>query len=113
MSEPTQRRVLTAAGAAVLSAPVAAGVTALIWQFPLVLAGTGGGPGAVLAAMISMVLFMTMFSVFAGVAAVGAVGAGAGYLARQRSAVGAVLVGVAVGVLAALVVAIADVYLNG
>ena len=108
MKQPTQRNVFTAAGTAVLSAPVAAGMTALIWQFPLVLAGTGGGPGAVL----SMALFMTMFSVFAGVAAIGAVGAGAGYLVRERSAVVAVLVGIAVGVLAALIVATADVYLN-
>lgn len=112
MKQPTQRNVFTAAGTAVLSAPVAAGMTALIWQFPLVLAGTGGGPGAVPGAVLSMALFMTMFSVFAGVAAIGAVGAGAGYLVRKRSAVVAVLVGIAVGVLAALIVATADVYLN-
>ncbi|GAA1731156.1 hypothetical protein GCM10009832_11330 [Dietzia kunjamensis subsp. schimae] len=101
------------AGWAVLSAPAAAGLTALVWQFPLVLAGTGGGFEAVPGAIISMALFMTLFSFLAGAAAIGAVGAGAGYLVRERSAVGAAIAGIAVGVLSALIVAVADVYLTG
>ena len=45
-------------------------------------------------------------------AAIGAVGAGAGYFVRERSAVAAAISGVAVGVVAALIVAVADVYLT-
>ena len=59
-----------------------------------------------------MVLFMTLFSFFAGMAAIGAVGAGAGYFVRERSAVAAAIAGIAVGVVAALIVAVADVYLT-
>ena len=113
MKQPTQRNVFTAAGTAVLSAPVAAGTTALIWQFPLVLAGTGGGPGAVPGAILSMALFMTLFSFLAGAAAIGAVGAGAGFLVRTHSAVVSALAGVPVGILAALIVAVAGAYLSG
>lgn len=112
MRDQAVRGVLVGAGWAVLSAPAAAGLTALVWQFPLVLAGTEGGFGAVPGAIISMVLFMTLFSFFAGMAAIGAVGAGAGYFVRERSAVAAAISGVAVGVVAALIVAVADVYLT-
>lgn len=113
MQDQTARNMLVAAGCAVLSAPIAAGLTALGWQFPLVLAGTGGGPEAVPGAIISMVLFMTLFSFLAGAAAIGAVGVGAGYLVRKRTSVDAAIVGIAVGVLAALTVAVADVFLTG
>lgn len=64
-------------------------------------------------AIISMVLFLTLFSFFAGVAAIGAVGAGAGYLVRERSAVGVAIAGIAVGVLAALIVAVSGICLTG
>lgn len=113
MRDQTVRSVLVAAGSAVLSAPAAAGLTALVWQFPLVLAGTGGGFEAVPGAIISMVLFMTLFSFLAGVAAIGAVGAGAGFLVRTHSAVVSALAGVPVGILAALIVAVAGAYLSG
>lgn len=108
------RGVVVGAGCAVLSAPAAAGLIALVWQFPIAIAGTGGrSVRAAYAATLTMIMFMTLFSVFGGALAIGAVGAGAGYLVRERSAVGAAIAGIAVGVLAALIVAVADVYLTG
>ncbi len=97
-----------------LSAPVAAGLTALVWQFPIAVAGSGGrSVGAAYAATLTMIAFMTLFSVFGGVLAVGLVGAGAGFVVRGRSAKVEALAGITVGILAALVVAIAGVYLAG
>lgn len=99
---------------AVLSAPFAAGLTALVWQFPIAIAGTSGqSVGAALSATLTMAMFMTLFSVFAGVLAIGAVGAGAGYLTGRRSPGAARIAGVAVGCVSALVVAVADVILTG
>lgn len=110
----SSRNMLIGAGTAVLSAPVAAGLTALVWQFPIAVAGTAGGdPGAALAAILTMTMFMTLFSVGGGAVAVGLVGAVAGFLVRRGAASAAVVAGVAVGILAALVVAVADAYLLG
>lgn len=114
MKDPTARSVLIGAGCAVLAAPVAAGLTALVWQFPIAVAGTDGrSVGAAFAAVITMVAFMTLFSVFGGIVAIGLVGAGAGFLARARPPHVAALAGIAVGLLAALIVAIADIFLTG
>lgn len=105
---------MVGAGCAVLSAPAAAGLTALVWQFPIAIAGTGGrSVGAAYAATLTMIMFMTLFSVFGGALAIGVVGAGVGFLARARPTLVAAMAGIAVGVLAALIVAVADVYLTG
>ena len=111
MTDSTSRSLL-GAGFAALSAPMAAGLVALVWQFPVMVAGTSGGSlGAAFAATLSMVMFMSLFSVFAGGVAVGLVGAGAGFLVKGYSAVEPAIAGIFVGVLAALIVAIADLFL--
>lgn len=62
-------RSLVAAGIAVLAAPIAAGLIPLVWQFPVMIAGTSGGSvGSAFAAALTMVMVMSLFSVFAGVA---------------------------------------------
>ncbi|MBM4605668.1 hypothetical protein GS575_23675 [Rhodococcus hoagii] len=59
-------------------------MTALVWQFPVAIAGTAGhSVGAAIGAAVTMVAFMTLFSIFGGVLAIGLVGAGAGYLVRH------------------------------
>lgn len=114
MEKESSRNALISAGFAVATAPMAAGLTALVWQFPIAVAGTGGrSVGAAYAAAITMVAFMTLFSVFAGIVAIGLVGAGVGFLARARPPLVAAFAGIAVGVLAALIVAVTDVYLTG
>lgn len=114
MRPDTKRSLWTGAGVAVFSAPIAAGLTALVWQFPIAVAGTDGRSlGAAFGASFSMVLFMTLFSIFGGVLAIGAVGAGAGYLVRHRPPRAAQIVGVAVGIASAVVVAVADLILTG
>lgn len=97
-----------------LSAPVAAGSTALVWQFPVAIAGTAGhSVGAAIGAAVTMVAFMTLFSIFGGVLAIGLVGAGAGYLVRHFRPGSPQIAGIAVGCASALVVAVADVLLTG
>lgn len=88
-----------------VTAPVTAGVMALMWKFPIIMVGISGGTvrDAILAAL-SMLVFMTLFSFFIGIAVIGLAGAGAGVLVRHGPALDAVSTGVAVGILAALVV---------
>ena len=99
----------TGAVAAVLTAPMASGLIALAWQFPIVMAGTEGHSlGALLGATISMALFMTLFSFFGGVVAIAALGGAAGYVVRDRPGRVHAIAGVFVGILAALGVAAFD-----
>ena len=99
----------TGAVAAVLSAPVASGLIALAWQFPIVMVGTEGRSlGALLGATLSMAIFMTLFSFFGGVIAIAALGGAAGYVVRDRPGRVHAVDGVLVGVLAAIVVAAFD-----
>jgi len=114
MQPATKRSLWEGAASAVLSAPVAAGLTALVWQFPIAIAGTAGhSVGAAIAASVTMVAFMTLFSIFGGVLALGLVGAGAGYLVRHLRPRAPQIAGIAVGCASALVVAVADVFLTG
>lgn len=109
MRTATESGTTTTAITAVLSAPLAAGVVAALWQFPLVIAGTmGHSLGAALSAVLSMALFMTLFSFFGGTLAIVAVGAGAGFLARNYPTSTHRLIGVTVGTVAATVVAVFD-----
>lgn len=102
-----------AAVVAVLAAPVAAGLTALVWQFPIIMAGNSGGDlGSVIGAVFSMIVMMTIFSFFGGTLAIALAGAGAGYLVRRESLRSHVVAGVAVGVVAALVVAVSGAFLT-
>lgn len=113
MQPESKRSLREGACSAVLSAPVAAGLTALVWQFPIAVAGTAGHSiGAALSASITMVAFMTLFSIFGGVLAIGIVGAGAGYLARRVGSKAPQIAGIAVGCASAVVVAVADVLLT-
>ncbi|MEU5843859.1 hypothetical protein [Rhodococcus sp. NPDC047139] len=113
MQDETAQSMRTSAIVAVLSGPVAAGVTASVWQFPVVMVGnTGGTLGAVFGAIFSMFVFMTIFSFLGGAVAVALVGAGAGYLVRGRSVKAHALAGLAGGALAALVVAVAGAFLG-
>lgn len=99
--EKEDRNVLISAGLSVVTAPVAAGVMAWVWKFPIVMVGVSGGTiDDAISAAFSMVVFMTVFSLFIGIVAIGLAGAGVGVLVRC----GPVLDAVAVGVLAALVV---------
>lgn len=105
MESESGRNVLISAGFAIVTAPVAAGVMALVWKFPIALAGIGGGSvDSAYAASLSMVAFMTLFSFFLGLLVIGVAGAGAGVFVRHGPALDAVSTGVAVGVLAALAV---------
>lgn len=114
MQPNSKRSLWEGACFAVLSAPVAAGLTALVWQFPIAIAGTAGhSVGAAIAASVTMVAFMTLFSIFGGVLAIGLVGAGAGYLVRHLRPRAPQTAGIAVGCASALVVAVADVFLTG
>ena len=93
-----------------MTAPVAAGVMAWVWKFPIIMVGNSGGTaGDAISAAFSMLVFMTLFSFFIGIAVIGLAGAGAGVLVRQGPVLDAVSAGVAVGVLAALVVLTGDV----
>lgn len=105
MELKSDRNVLISAGFAVVTAPFAAGVMALVWKFPLIMVGNSGGTvGDAIAAAFSMFVFMTLFSFFIGIVVIGLAGAGAGILVRHGPALDAVSTGFAVGVLAALVV---------
>lgn len=113
MQPNSKRSLWEGACFAVLSAPVAAGLTALVWQFPIVMVGTDGhSVGAAVAASATMVVFMTLFSIFGGVLAVGLVGAGAGYLVRHLRPGAPKIAGIAVGSASALVVAVANAILT-
>jgi len=113
MQPDSKRSLWEGARFAVFSAPVAAGLTALVWQFPIAVAGTDGhSVGAAIGASITMVAFMTLFSIFGGVLAIGSVGAGAGYLVRHLRPRAPQLAGIAVGCASAVVVAVADVFLT-
>lgn len=105
LMEKEDRNVLISAGLSVVTAPVAAGVMAWVWKFPIVMVGNSGGTvdGAISAAF-SMLLFMTVFSFFIGIVVIGLAGAGVSVLVRRGPVLDAVAAGVAVGVLAALVV---------
>ncbi|MBB1029753.1 hypothetical protein G6027_02345 [Dietzia sp. SLG310A2-38A2] len=110
MEKESDRNVLISAGFAVVAAPVAAGVMALAWKFPIIMVGVSGGTvGDAIAAAFSMFVFMTLFSFFIGIAVIGIAGAGAGILVRRGPALDAVFTGVAVGILAAMVVGFAGV----
>ena len=105
---------MLAAGTALVSAPVGAGLVALVWQFPVMIAGRSGGDvGAAIAAAITMVMFMTVFSIFAGALGVAAAGAGVGYLVRRRPMWAALIGGVVVGIVAAVTVSGVDAILVG
>lgn len=112
--QPDARRSLwEGARFAVCSAPVAAGLTALVWQFPIAVAGTAGHSlGAAVGASITMAAFMTLFSIFGGVLAIGSVGAGAGYLVRHLRPRAPQIDGIAVGCASAVVVAVGDLFLT-
>ncbi|MGB3771955.1 MAG: hypothetical protein WBA00_12510 [Rhodococcus sp. (in: high G+C Gram-positive bacteria)] len=114
MKEMTTRGMKNGAFWALGSAPMAAGLTALVWQFPIAIAGTDGRSiGAALAAILTMLMFMTLFSLLAGAVAIALIGAVAGYAARRRSRRVQIAVGCAVGIGSALVVAVADAYWLG
>ena len=105
MMEKEDRNVLISAGLSVVAAPVAAGVMAWVWKFPIVMVGNSGGTvDDAISAAFSMLLFMTVFSFFIGIVVIGLAGAGVGVLVRRGPVLDAVVAGVAVGVLAALVV---------
>ena len=105
MMEKEDRNVLISAGLSVVTAPVAAGAMAWVWKFPIVMVGVSGGTvDDAISAAFSMVVFMTVFSLFIGIVAIGLAGAGVGVLVRRGPVLDAVAAGVAVGVLAALVV---------
>ena len=79
---------------------------AWVWKFPIVMVGNSGGTvDDAISAAFSMLLFMTVFSFFfIGIVVIGLAGAGVGVLVRRGPVLDAVVAGVAVGVLAALVV---------
>ncbi|MCT1434110.1 hypothetical protein [Dietzia maris] len=107
LMEKEDRNVLISAGLSVVTAPVAAGVMAWVWKFPIVMVGNSGGTvDDAISAAFSMLLFMTVFSFFffIGIVVIGLAGAGVGVLVRRGPVLDAVVAGVAVGVLAALVV---------
>ena len=105
MMEKEDRNVLISAGLSVVAAPVAAGVMAWVWKFPIVMVGNSGGTvDDAISAAFSMLLFMTVFSFFIGIVVIGLAGAGVGVLVRRGPVLDAVAAGVAVGGLAALVV---------
>ena len=105
LMEKEDRNVLISAGLSVVTAPVAAGVMAWVWKFPIVMVGNSGGTvDDAVSAAFSMLLFMTVFSFFIGIVVIGLAGAGVGVLVRRGPVLDAVAAGVAVGVLAALVV---------
>ncbi|MBB1055682.1 hypothetical protein ABIE38_003520 [Dietzia sp. 2505] len=111
MEKASGRNAWISAGFAVVTAPVAAGVMALVWKFPIALVGIGGGDvNSVYAAALTMVAFMTLFSFFIGFFVIGLAGAGAGVLVRHGPTLDAVTTGVAVGVVAALVVGFAGAF---
>lgn len=111
MKKESDRNVLISAGFAVVTAPIAAGVMALVWKFPIIMVGISGGTvDDAISAAFSMFVFMTLFSFFIGLFVIGLVGAGAGVLVRQGPVLDAVATGVAVGVLAALVVGFVGVF---
>lgn len=111
MEKESDRNVLISAGSAVVTAPIAAGVMALIWKFPLIMVSISGGTvDDAIAAAFSMLVFMTLFSFFVGIAVIGLAGAGAGVLVRDGPALDAVSNGVGVGILAALVVGFGGVF---
>ena len=113
MMEKEDRNVLISSGLSVLMAPVAAGVVAWVWKFPIVMVGNSGGTvDDAISAACSMLLFMTVFSFFIGIVVIGLAGAGAGVLVRRGAVLDAVAAGLAVGVLAALVVGFAGVLLD-
>ncbi|MFE5117589.1 hypothetical protein ACFQ9D_16595 [Arthrobacter koreensis] len=103
--EKEDRNVLISAGLSVVTAPVAAGVMAWVWKFPIVMVGISGGTvDDAISAAFSMVAFMTAFSFFIGMVVIGLTGAGVGVLMRRGPVLDAVTAGVAVGGLTALVV---------
>ena len=113
MMEKEDRNVLISAGLSVVTAPVAAGAMAWVWKFPIVMVGISGGTvDDAVSAAFSMLLFMTVFSFFIGIVVIGLAGAGAGVLVRRGAVLDAVAAGLAVGVLAALVVGFAGVLLD-
>lgn len=105
MKKESDRNVLISAGFAVVTAPIAAGVMALVWKFPIIMVGISGGTANdAISAAFSMFVFMTLFSFFIGIAVIGLAGAGPGVLVRHGPVLDAVSTGVAVGIVAALVV---------
>ena len=79
MMEKEDRNVLISAGLSVVTAPVAAGVMAWVWKFPIVMVGNSGGTvDDAISATFSMLLFMTVFSFFIGIVVIGLAGAGVG-----------------------------------
>ena len=99
----------TGAVSAVLSAPVLAGVVAIVWQFPIVMVGTEGRSlGAMFGAIISMGIFMTLFSFFGGALLVAFLGAVAGYCVNRGPRKAQLLAGAVVGAIAAVAVAAFD-----
>lgn len=111
MKKESDRNVLISAGFALVTAPIAAGVMALVWKFPIIMVGISGGTvDDAISAAFSMFVFMTLFSFFIGLFVIGLVGAGAGVLVRRGPVLDAVATGVAVGALAALAVGFVGVF---
>ena len=109
MGTATESSMTSTAITAVIAAPLAAGIVAALWQFPIVLGGTmGQSLGAAIGAVMSMALFMTQFSFFGGTVAIAAVGAAVGFLARDYPRNTHRYLGAAVGTAAALIVASFD-----
>jgi len=102
---PLRSKVIAGATAAVLAAPLAAALTALVWEWPVFMVGTEGGtPRSAFGAAFTAILYL----VAGGVVVLGGLGAGAGYLLRHQ-AIGAAI---AAGTLVALCAAVGVAYVN-
>lgn len=95
------RSATAAAVTAVLSAPLAAALTAWCWKWPVFMVGiVGGTPRAALGAAFTSAIYIA----FGGIIILGGLGACAGHLLRSRSLVAAIVAGLAVASAAAVAV---------
>lgn len=97
-----RRRVLVGGGSAVLSTVLAAGLTGLVWKFPVFMVGIVGGIDGFVGGMVTALLWLTLMTLFLGGLLIFALGAASALPVRTAPTWMSIAAGSAVGVLVAV-----------